>query len=184
MKRLLTALAFVTAASTAQAAVLIQANNVGDDLVFSYSGTLDLTGMVQDGQDLSPRSLIAGGVGAILSYNNNVDRYALNSLPAFGNQSLSNGVTLGTDFAIFSNDFLGIQAGYQSGDAIDGTLTFANESIATAGLFFGSFTTTLDSGDTITMRISDANVVPLPAGLPLLLAGLAGFGVLARRKRG
>jgi hypothetical protein len=27
------------------------------------------------------------------------------------------------------------------------------------------------------------NVIPLPAALPLLLAGLGGFGLMARRKR-
>ncbi|MEM9499990.1 MAG: VPLPA-CTERM sorting domain-containing protein [Pseudomonadota bacterium] len=36
---------------------------------------------------------------------------------------------------------------------------------------------------TVTLRYEDAiSAVPLPAGLPLLAAGLAGFGVVSRRK--
>lgn len=51
--------------------------------------------------------------------------------------------------------------------------------------FFASFSSDdrpFYNSDSVSYQ-SGASVVPLPAGLPLLLAGLAGFGVLARRKR-
>src|SRR5947209_12323285 len=71
-------------APASHAAVIITATEGGGNLEFSYSGSLDLTGMNRFSQDLLLRLGIAPRFGAILSYMNPVDIYSAPTLPAFG----------------------------------------------------------------------------------------------------
>lgn len=183
MIRILAALVFSISTSFSNAGIIIDVSERSGDLVFSYSGNLDLTGMAQFGQDNNPRQLISSSQGVILSYNAPVDVYAVPALPTFGMKFLIDGITTGDDFAIFSNNYLGIKAGFASGDSLNGTLTFTEASFSSAGLFTsGSFTSTLASGDFITLRINESSSVPTPATLALFGLGLAGLGWSRRKK--
>ena len=94
------------------------------------------------------------------------------------------GVNLG--FSADATDFyLYLPLGYASGDALGtSTATWNATMIAAMGLAAGRYTWTLGTGantDTFTITII-ASTVPEPGSLPLIGAGLAGFGLLRRRR--
>lgn len=71
--------------------------------------------------------------------------------------------------------------GLGTNDFILSILNFNSNSPSVSRLFDVAATSTDISGAQVTSL--DVSVVPLPAGLPLLLTGLAGFGVLRLRKK-
>ena len=84
------------------------------------------------------------------------------------------------------NDNLGAAFNAAGGDATDAAGVIAR---ASDGLFFldgqataAGTTTRVTDSPNLLARI-EVSQVPLPAGFPLLLAGLGGLGLLARRKR-
>ncbi len=170
-------------AAPSGAAVLIEAAEVGPDTVFSFSGSFDVTGLTSR-VAYNPNEIINPGLGAILFVGDDVDSYPVPSLPSFGPDVTTFGVARGDDdtLKLFSNDRVGFAPGY-AGEAISGSLTLSGQSFASLGLISGTFTTTATNGSTITLRIgSEPAVIPVPATLPLLLGGLLGLGLVARRR--
>jgi hypothetical protein len=118
-----------------------------------------------------------------------------------GNSSkiLQNGVldAGSTDFFYFvnpNNTGFRIDANYVSGAAFSGRFTFADSSFDDLGLtpdklgiYVANFATGSGGTQSISLTLGGSGptvtAVPLPAGLPLLLAGLGGMGLLVRRKR-
>lgn len=169
-------------ASAASSAVIIYGEDTGSDVVFTYSGSINTTGLTQGGG----ASVSFGWIGT----SNRNRFYAMNgytgwlgtvTVDTLGVPVNSSGVATG-DALGFEENIVWLGQGYTSGSAINGTLTFANTTLATMGFTLGdSFVATLPN-DTITLNIGPMSAVPLPAGLPLLLVGLGAFGVLSRRK--
>lgn len=157
----LVALGFA-AAAPADAAVVIEAMEVGSDTVFSFSGSFDVTGLTSSLSG-NANTLVVPLSGAILFGGSTADAYAMPRLPAFGTSGNVFGSAVGDTFKIFSNDFVGFAPGY-AGEAISGSLTVPNESFASLGLFAGTFTTSAANGSTVELRIDHAaSVIPLPA---------------------
>ena len=64
-----------------------------------------------------------------------------------------------------------------------GTKTLADIVSFTSSSLFVNFQGLWEDGDRLEITLSDTTApVPLPAGLPLLVGGLAAFGLLRRRK--
>lgn len=82
--------------------------------------------------------------------------------------------------------YLYFEAGYTSGTQMDFDMVF-DVALADLSLVYGTFFE--DSANTFVLTdqqlsmTAGAATVPLPAGLPLLLAGLGGFAALRRRAR-
>lgn len=191
MKTALAALAVSMSAATAEAAVVININEENGGVRFSYNGTIDLTGLgASDGNVYPTRKVFDGSDGGLLFIDSQVAfwKHEGVTFDPFGSKYVSfQGEIAGDLFAIFSDDAFGLPAGYVSGTTISGSLFEANTDFTTLGLITGIYETSLPN-DTITLRIgqgevkSDLSAVPLPATLPLLIAGLGGLAVFRSRK--
>ncbi|UWQ22746.1 VPLPA-CTERM sorting domain-containing protein [Jannaschia sp. W003] len=177
-------------AGAANAAVLWDFQETGGDVVGIFAGSLDLSGAGSAGAGGLPFDLFSASDAAAIQSDStgSFDTYEFDAAPAnFG----TDGLTLATSgtgdaFAVLganSGNEVGVPTGYASGQALAGTLTFANQTFAALGVTPGSYVFSLPN-DTITVRFGPTAPVPLPATLPLLLAGFGGLALLRRRRAG
>lgn len=174
-------------AGTVQAGVTVTVQEVGSDVLFSGSGTLNLTGLSSVGtQSTAPGvepDLPAWGVGLLASPD--IDVYvvapigSLNGPSSFGSGSVRIDADSGTGdvFGIGQNFgviALAVPQGFVSTNSVTGSATYTNTDLATLGIDIGTYTW-MWPGDSITL-----NVIPEPASLMLL--GLGGVLLLGRRR--
>ncbi|MEM9838099.1 MAG: hypothetical protein AAF830_02985 [Pseudomonadota bacterium] len=174
-------------AATAQAKIEIVLDEVGNDLVFTFNGTLDLTGMMRiDESQEENRSGLGARFGSILSFPDGslIDTYGAPSLDAFGgrNSGPEAGISTGDAFGIFGDDVFGLPTGYVSGDFISGTMMIENADFSTFSIVPGVYTRTFANGSGFVLLAGDVQAVPLPAGA-VLAAPVVGAMVLRRRKK-
>jgi len=175
-------------ATKADAAVLIAAQQTGGNVVFSYSGSLNTTGLglnVFPLPDSQHRIIPATGV------LNNFSSPYLRSR----NGVLSGPTSFGTGAQTNANSYTGdsfslnptggsvvLPSGYTSGSALSGSVTFDSTTLAGLGVTPGTYVWTLTNGDTITVTTSA--IVPEPLTILGSIAGLAFLGKTASvRKR-
>ena len=182
-----------TIASTADAAVTVNLQQVGTNVIATSNGTLDLTGLTFVSGGYTLTSGVTGSDGYIGTGNSGsaLDAYSGFTGPAtFGTGNLVFGVGAGaTPFGINGRS-LGtpvafVQSGYISGSAIASTLTFANSTFASLGLTQGTYAYTSRS-DSITVTIGQGAVsgaVPEPAAWAMMIGGFGLIGGTMRRRR-
>jgi len=171
-------------ASAASSAVIAYGEDIGSDVVFTYSGSIDTTGLTLGSGNSQSLGWIGtlGGTDRFYAMNGYVRWTGAVTTDTFGVSLNTSGVATGDSFG-FEQNIVWLDPNYVSGSAMNGTLTFANTNLGTLGFSVGqSFVATLPN-DTITVNIGPMSAVPLPAGLPLLLVGLGAFGYLSGRKR-
>jgi hypothetical protein len=165
-------------AGVTNANVTITAVESGIDVVFTYSGSIDLTGL--DGP-------IPSGAGQRIAptflYNidsaTNSDYYtAAGANPPY--TSVPSGYTTTTTFATSSSfssvnsslgmnsGYLFVSQGYTSNAPISSTMTFQNQSFTSMQLVAGTYVWTLTNGQTITLTIGSAPTPPTPQPIPTL----------------
>jgi len=160
--------------SAANAVVVINAVESGNDVVFSYSGSIDLTGLPQNSFTFSG-SYVDPSTGEFFSAPGNYVNYlgSAVSLQSFGTglyrgSSSNSGAIFSLSQDIAGKPLIGLPSGYQSNSLFSGSTTFANTTFLGLGVTRGPYTTTLSNNDTITM-----NIGAVPAPLPLLGLGAA-----------
>ncbi len=182
----LAALAALSLAPAAQAAVTGVFSESGGDLLLEFSGTLDLTGIAL------PRGTQAGGAAEASVGNGevvsrpagvNYDLYLVLTVPTDFTPVFTSGVPTGPDPLAFVNS-LSVPEGY-AGEEIEAGILFAGTTYADLGLTGTSWVWTLPN-DSITIYALGEEpgpaAVPVPAALPLTLAGLAALGLAGRRR--
>lgn len=169
-------------ATCVQGALVITAQETGGNVVFTWSGSLNLSGVTYAVQDINS---VAGGinpsVGNFLGYNNP------NSLIDLSNPVLTpasvpfgtSGVTAassfsGSAFGLDGAGRIGIPFNYVSGNALSGSVTYNGATFSSLGLIEGTYNWTLPSTDTIQMLIPEPSTLCLSA---------LGFALLLRRRR-
>lgn len=178
------ALALSLSAGAAQSAVLFAFEETGGNVVGTLSGSLDLTGASYL-RTASVGSGIVSSRGEV-AIEGNVYMYAATGPAPFGSAFTPTfGTGVGSPFfvqGVPGRIGVGVSTVYTSGSALSGTLTFLTASFLSLGITPGEYVYTLPN-DTVTLRFSQAQVVPLPATLPLLLGGLGLAFAAARRRR-
>jgi hypothetical protein len=175
----------------AAAAVLIDIDQVGANVVATSSGALNTAGLSVFASEPSagatdyiwpqyatiyvgaPSSFIYYTAAGFVGPNN------------FGSGPLTPTVSAsGNFFGIQDNGIIAVAASYVSGSSLSSSATFANSTISGLGLTAGSYTFTFGSGinsDSVTVQIGGA--VPEPSTWAMMILGFAGIGFMAYRRK-
>lgn len=167
--------------AAAHAAVVVTALEVGNDVVFTGGGTLNIDGLNSDGvftPDPANITLtsVYGPQFALGGPQAEVDVYGIGEItpPADFGTSNFTGTGTGDHFGVASlvpaPMGLVVPLGYTSNAPLSGELTFANEDFASLGLIPGTYVWSWGTGqnaDTVTLDI----VVPEPASLAMVAIG-------------
>jgi hypothetical protein len=206
MKYKTTILALAAAAAflpgTATAALIVNIEEVGSNVVASYSGSIDTTGMGFNLLATSTTRRITASGGNM--YFAGPDGMRGGVLTDFGQTPWtvaptpfgSGGLFNADSFSIADGDSFGFQTtgffvrfGYTSGTPISGSMTFENETLASMGINVGDgiMNATFSSGDTLTVNATGGDPAPVPEpgtwAAAALLASGAAFARWRRRQR-
>jgi len=191
--RVLFLVALTSLHTAAHADVIISFQEVGSDVVASYSGSLDLTGAspVSSGQNANVVYLWPAQ-SQFYSFSRSVGNYdgwlfPSVVVPTFGTGSMGIGnanLTTGFNFS-FDNagggNGIGVTSGYTSGAAFAGSATFENATFSSLGITPGTYTWTAGNNNmTLTTQ-----AVPEPATSAMAFVGLAygTYSMFRRRKQ-
>jgi len=173
----------------AKAVLVVNALQSGSDVVFTYSGSFDLTGLAQNSLTYSGYGGLDPSTGEFFSGPGNYVNYTgAGSLSSFGSGSFrTSSNSSGTIFSLSPDNaglLIGLPSGYTSNSVFSGSTTFASTTFSGLNVTQGVYVTTLPN-DTITI-----NIGAVPAPLPLLgLGAAAAFSrklkqrIALRRKR-
>ncbi|HET9067578.1 MAG TPA: hypothetical protein VFN28_02955 [Amaricoccus sp.] len=187
MKSLVAAsVALFLSLAPANAAVLVSFQESGADVIAELAGTLDITGLEAG----SPAGASVSGVSpleGLVSTNTpgaaqRIFRGTITGPSNFGPGGPGFADSQSGDSVFFQPlvGFLAMPIDFVAGGVLSASMTFLNQSFASLGMTAGDYVYTLPA-DTFTVRLVPA-LIPLPAGLPLLL-GAVGLLALVRPRR-
>ncbi len=183
------------ATATCHGDILVTAVESGGNVIFSGSGTADLSGLAPGANIGINRFIIPneaevliGGEGSLLD----ADAYSISAGPSsFGSGGFnfatdSTGDRFGINLNPFEDTQLILPDGYISGSQLAGTATFAGQTFASLGLAEGTYVWEWAAagvtGGTDTFTLTIGNAVPEP-GTAFLGSVMGGVGLLMLRRR-
>lgn len=189
----ISAFALVICCGSAEAGVIIDVTQAGGNVVFSATGSLNLTGATASGGYSSyGLGFIPGGSNWYIApgSGSSVDSYVLTSFAGpFGTSNSyfnTPNSSSGDSFFIWGDSGVvaqvGVPVGYVSGNLIDSGMVFDGATIADFTMISGTYIYSLPN-DTITLNVGGVSGVPEPGSFSLIGLGLAGFAAILRRKR-
>lgn len=174
--------------------VTVVGQQVGNDVVLTFSGSVDTTNLSVVGATTyaagagfyccDPVGLWAVDGSTLARYSAaNSSVSDLNFSPT--NYSFSPGTLTGGQFVFLAapnggTGYVYLPNTYASGTQINTVITFANTTLAALN---ADQDVTLTVGDQTLVYDAQLTPVPVPAALPLMLAGLGALGMAARRRR-
>jgi hypothetical protein len=192
--RLLAVTTLVTIASavtavTAQASYIVNATEIGGDVVFTGSGSLDLTSWnfqanAGRGAWVQPDNSFGVGGPAAADYSRGIDtNFAGPATIGPGIQFISAASVTGDFTGLgFTGSTLIVPRDYVSEQQTAGSATFSGRTFNTLGITPGSYQWTWGSGATADSLTLNVGAVPVPAAVWLFGSGLLGLVGVARRK--
>lgn len=186
MRKHLLALGFASCAwftSAANAAITIDINQQASDVVATAIGSIDLNGLLKQGQYGNLNQVYATIADVDVGRAGFITQYVGFDGPSnFGSgaQKIANFYD-GDRFALvgaFNSVY--VSDAYLSGSPINGTAIFNNQTLETLGLTPGVYTYS-SAFDTVTVNIGGA--VPEPATWAMMLLGFGAIGWQVRRRR-
>jgi len=177
--RLLFGISAVVYSKPADAVMILNATESGGGVVFSYSGTLNTTGLTYRGKfsssstsevDSSKGYFWGNGAGGFYDeYDDNANSFAV---PFGAGPFYAENNSTGDIFSLgyYGNDIY-VPSSYSSGTTLAGSVTFTGQSFASLGMTPGTYINTLSNNDTITLNVGTTAVPgPLPIlGIPAVL---------------
>lgn len=173
-------------ATTANASVTLYTWEAAGNVEFAFSGQLDTSGFVfltlsDSATFVRPEVEDFSAADGTFEYMSGVISSTVGTAGP-GGISLFDSVS-GDDFGVNRSGQLLLPENYLSGTEFSGSATLNGETLNSAGLTVGTVVFTTTNNDTITWNIGTAPTpVPLPAGLPLAVAGLGALAWVRRRK--
>jgi LysM repeat protein len=181
------AMAAIMPFSPAQAAVIVNVQEVGADVVINFSGTIDPTGLGTGAYSGGTNRFVRPEFGMVVSVYFEGWNYSYVTPNAPHGPGEATGAATytttqsGDSFSVSQYGVI-VPYLYQTNTALSGSMTFLGTTLFLLGYTPGVYVTTLPN-DTITTNVI-ASAVPLPAAAPLLLGALALTGFAARRRKG
>ena len=173
-------------ARSADAGMIVNFWDDGTDTYFSYSGSLNLSGMSLAGTNTVTDQYMTPNQGYFFNILGTYDGYGpaanISGPSSYGTSGQANITSTGPVFG-FNMYLVWVPHGYSSNSPINGTGTVFGHTIDSLGIFPGVHTWTLASGDTIELSANSTTPVPEPATLALLSIGLIGVGGYVLRRR-
>jgi hypothetical protein len=183
-------LTYLGTSTSAPSAISITAQEVGADVVFAGSGTLNLAALTLAGthglalsgfdDDIFPPILRMASSGAISTYTGSslVPPSGFSDFPANRLASYDSGQIFGGEYW-FGAPAIQVPDGYVSGQFLSASMTYTNQSLASLQLNPGTYDWRWGSGaNSDFMRLI---IVPEPSSAALLGLGFAGLLACARR---
>lgn len=197
MKRMLLSASLLAFATSAQSAVIAYSWEEDGNVVTEYSGSLDLTGLTYvTGQGRTEVDQFMIRSNRSFYFNMfDYDPYFGASISTTVN-GVPGGEVLGTGGSVAHTTRYGDQLGYgrrsggggavyvayqYNGAYIEGGSVTENTTLADLGITAPSTLVYSWDSDSITHYWGTPAPIPVPAGLPLLLAGLGGLALLRRK---
>ncbi len=174
-------MAAIALPGAAHAAIVIDIEQVGSDVIGTVSGSLDLTGLTNNGTILNsigvrgtPGFFGGGANGRLQAYT------GITGPVNWGTGGVTFPSSASGDLFAFNPDFIGsprifVPIGYASNSAISSTASFAGATLASLGLDAGVYSYTAPN-DTITVNIGQLGAVPEPATWAFMIFGFGAIG--------
>jgi hypothetical protein len=180
----LMAIASVTIATPAHALINIIGQEIGGNVQFSYSGSLDITGLSSTG-NTGITSVVRGidnrlffNTGSVTIYDSAISRRSFGG-GSFTSPNSSSGNILG-----ITDSILLLPSTYVSNANIGGSITFNSATFASLGVTPGVYNYNLSNGlDSINLSIGSVTPVPFEFS-PALGLGVLGGLVAAKKLSG
>ena len=178
------AVSLLTVTSAARAAVVIDINQIGANVVAVGSGTINVSGA----SGFSTFGSVIDATNADITFitgnfSANFEHYSVTGPSNFGSgfgfaPSAASG-DLGLQGA---NGSFFVPVGYVVGAPLSGTDTFNNATFSSLGLTQGTYVYTVSGGDTVTVQIG-VTAVPEPSTWAMMILGFCGVGFMAYRRK-
>ena len=189
--------ALLLSTSPSEAAIIVNIEEQGSDVVVSYSGSIDLTGIgfnIIGAANSNRIEAIGGQINFLNGAANKASMTDFGKNPwtvapsAFGTGGAFNadGVSIaaGNAFGFQPNAFF-IESTYVSGETISGSMTFNGQTLASMGINAGTgiVNATFSSGDTLTVNATAAAVPDSGSTIAYLVSCISVLSFVRRPSR-